>query len=136
MAARAKKTGKPVTARQMAVQAARLAHDSHCEEVLVLDLRRQSPVTDYYIIATGTSDRQLRSVADDIGRYGSEHGYRPWHVAGAESAQWIVLDLVDVVVHLFDDEHRRYYDLELLWGDAPRVPWRRRTRPAPPAGKD
>jgi ribosome-associated protein len=80
------------------------------------------------VIATGTSDRQIRSVADEIADYGRQHGYPPWHMAGETSAQWLVLDFVDVVVHLFDDEHRHYYDLELLWGDATRVSWRRRTK--------
>ncbi len=107
-----------------------MASDSHCDDVLVLDLHKQSPVTDYYIIATGTSDRQLRSVADEIAAYGKERGYPLWHMEGEQSAQWIILDFVDLVVHLFDDELRHYYDLELLWGDAPKVTWRKRTKKA------
>jgi ribosome-associated protein len=128
MTARVAGKNKPVTARQLAIAAARLAFDSHCEEVLVLDVRQQSPVTDFYVIGTGTSDRQIRSVADEIAAYGKQHGYPAWHMAGETSAQWIVLDFVDVVVHLFDDEHRHYYDLELLWGDAKKVAWVRRTK--------
>lgn len=127
MTARVGGKKKPVSARQLAIAAARLAHDSHCDEVLVLDLRKQSPVTDFYVIATGTSDRQIRSVADEIADYGKQRGYPAWHIAGEGTAEWIVLDFVDVVVHLFDDEHRHYYDLELLWGDAARIPWMRRT---------
>ena len=113
-------------ARTLAVEAARLAEDTHCEEILVLDLRGRSPVTDYFVIATGTSDRQMRSVAQDIEQIGKGLGSRVWNVAGRDSAHWVVLDFVDVVVHLFDQEYRHYYDLELLWGDAPRVRWRRR----------
>jgi len=112
--------------RQLAVGVARLAHDSHCDDILVLDLRGQSPVTDYYVIATGTSDRQLRSVADEIADHGKANGSPAWRVSGYDSAQWILLDFVDVVVHLFDHEHRSYYELELLWGDGPRVPWKRK----------
>ena len=114
-----------VQTQVFAVEVARLAADTRCEEVLILDLRGDSPVTDYYVIATGTSDRQMRAVADEIGRYGADRGNRPWHVAGMDSASWILLDFVDVVVHLFSQDVRHYYDLELLWGDAPRVEWAR-----------
>ena len=110
----------------LAIAAARLAHDSNCEDILVLDLRGRSPITDYYVIATGTSDRQLRSVADDIALHGKkDHDSKVWHIAGYDSAEWVLLDFVDIVVHLFDEEHRKYYELELLWGDAPSVPWER-----------
>ena len=128
MAQRPKKTISEETALQLAVEVARLAEDSNCQDVLVLDLRGRSPVTDYYVIATGTSDRQLRGIADEISQRGKKIGSTVWHIAGLDSAQWILLDFVDVVVHLFDAEHRRYYDLELLWGDAPRVEWQREKR--------
>ncbi len=112
-------------ARQFAIAAAQLAGDMHCEDVMVLDLRGISPVTDYFVIATGTSDRQVRSVADEINQLGKAHGTKAWHVAGKDSGQWIVLDFVDTVVHVFDAERRQYYELELLWGDAPNVDWQR-----------
>jgi len=123
MARRAKRND---AARTLAIGAARIAQDSHCQDVVVLDLRGISPVTDYFVIATGTSDRQMRSVADDIAEHGKAIGQRVWHVAGMDSARWILLDFVDVVVHLFDGEYRGYYDLELIWGEAPKVKWRRR----------
>lgn len=110
-------------ARRLAVDAARLAAESHSTDVLVLDLRDVSPVTDYFVIATGTSGRQLRSVAEEIAAHGKKVGQRVWHTAGEDGGQWIVLDFVDVVVHLFDAEHRGFYDLELIWGEAPRVDW-------------
>jgi ribosome-associated protein len=113
----------PQSARRLAVDAARLASDSHASDVLVLDLRGISPVTDYFVIATGTSGRQLRSIAEDIRTHGKQTGQKVWQTAGLDGGQWIVLDFVDVVVHLFDAEHRRYYDLELIWGEAPRVEW-------------
>jgi ribosome-associated protein len=112
-------------ARSLAIEAARIAEDSHCEEIIVLDLRGKSPVTDYYVIATGTSDRQMRSVADDIARYGKKNDMKPWKIAGVDSSDWVLLDFVDLVVHLFDEAHRHYYDLEMMWGDAPRVRWKR-----------
>ena len=108
-------------ARELAVAAGRIAKHDNCEKIVVLDLRGVSPITDYFVIATGTSDRQLRSVADDIANHGRKTGQRLWKMAGEDTAEWIVMDFVDVVVHLFDQERRRYYDLELLWGEAPKV---------------
>ena len=110
-------------ARRLAVQAARIAADNNCEEVLVLDLRGISPVTDYFVIATGTSGRQMASVGDDICEHGKSIGQKVWKVAGMDSDGWILLDFVDVVVHIFDEAHRKFYDLELIWGSAPRVKW-------------
>jgi ribosome-associated protein len=117
--------GKKIdTARKLAVEAARIALDNRCEDIVVLDLRGRSPITDYFVIATGTSDRQMRTVADDISKYGDSVKQPVWQVAGQEAADWIVLDFVDVVVHLFDNSHRKYYDLELIWGESPRIRWR------------
>ncbi len=113
------------SAKDLAIDAARIASDSNATELLILDLGGVSPVTDYFVIGTGTSDRQLRSIADDIAAHGKKIGHRVWHVAGKDTGNWIVLDFVDVVVHLFDAEHRRFYDLELIWGEAPRVDWHR-----------
>ena len=129
MAARASKKD---TARDLAVEAARLADRNNAEDIAILDLRGVSPVTDYFVICTGTSDRQMRFVAQAITRYGRSAGQPVWHVAGLEAGGWIVLDFVDAVVHIFDEARRRYYDLELIWGGAPRVRWR---RAAPDAAK-
>ena len=114
-------------ARKLAIEAARLAEDSNAENIVILDLRGISPVTDYFVISTGASARQMRTVAGAIAEYGRSVGQRVWQVAGEGTAEWIVMDFVDVVVHVFDELHRRYYDLELIWGAAPRVRWRRRT---------
>jgi len=119
----ATKATKSMDARDLAVAAARLASNSNAEDILVLDLREVSPVTDYFVIATATSARQMRSIADDIEQRGKAGGHKAWHVAGRDAGGWIVMDFVDVVVHLFDGQHRRYYDLELIWGEAPRVDW-------------
>lgn len=112
-------------ARQFAIELARIAHDNKSEDVVALDLRGISPVTDFVVICTGTSERQMRTVADRIGEYGRKVGERPYGVSGLEGGVWILLDYVDVVVHVFAGAYRSYYDLELLWGDAPRVQWAR-----------
>ena len=120
------------SARRLAVNAARGAHDRHCEDIVVLDLRGISPVTDYFVIGTGISDRQMRSVAEEIVTEAAKDGHGLFKAAGMDSAGWILLDFVDVVVHLFDDGRRRFYDLELIWGDAPRLRWRTTTRTKAP----
>jgi len=108
-------------AKTFALAAAGLAAARHCSDIVVLDLRGMSPATDYFVIATGTSDRQMRTVADEISQAAREQGLQRFGRAGYEQARWILLDYVDVVIHIFDAEYRDYYDLELLWGDAERL---------------
>ncbi len=110
-------------ARAFAIDAARWLADDRCEDLLVLDLRGLSGVCDYFVIGTGTSDRQMRAAMEHVEQFARGRGERPYARDGAESAAWMVLDFVDVVVHLFDAAHRQYYELETLWGDAPRVEW-------------
>jgi ribosome-associated protein len=104
-------------------QLARLAADHRAEDVVILDLRNLSAIADFFVIATGTSDRQMRAVAEAVEDYGRSVGQRVYGRSGYESATWLLVDYVDVVLHVFDAERRQYYDLELLWGDAPRVEW-------------
>lgn len=108
-------------ARQFAVDAARLAEHTRCHAVTILDVSGLSPVTDFFVLASGTSARQMRTVANELAELGEKLGYRVYRTDGYESANWILVDFVDVVIHLFTDEARRYYDLESLWGDAQRV---------------
>lgn len=82
-----------------------------------------SPVCDYLVLASGTSKRQMHTVADDLVELGEEQDSRPYNVSGKDSDQWVLVDFVDVVVHIFNDESRRFYDLDNLWGDAPKVEW-------------
>jgi len=90
---------------------------------MVLDMRALSPVCDYFVIASGTSKRQMHTVASDLAELGDEQNYTPYHISGNESDQWVLIDFVHVVVHVFNNESRRFYDLENLWGDAPQVEW-------------
>ena len=108
-------------AKALALTAAKLAAERHCTNIVVLDLRDISPATDYFMIATGTSNRQMRSVADEICQAARDQGQQRFGRAGYDQARWILLDFVDVVIHIFDAEFRDYYDLELLWGDAERL---------------
>ncbi len=112
-----------ITPEQFAVELARLADDNKCDGVTIMDLRGRSSVADFFIVCSGTSDRQMRSTNDAMVDYAKRLGSRPYGRAGYDTAAWILLDFVDIVVHLFTPEARRYYDLELLWGDAPRLTW-------------
>ncbi len=110
-------------AREFAIAAARIAADNKTENVRVLDLRGISTLADYFVLGTGTSDRQMHAVLDRISDQARATGRRPFSHADARDGSWLLLDYVDVVVHLFDAEHRAYYDLDGLWGDAPAVEW-------------
>lgn len=116
---------KPVDTREFAVEAARLAADKHCTDVRLLDVRSLSQVCDYVLIGTGTSDRQMKSLADDLADLGAACGHAVWRTDADPAVTWIVVDLVGVVVHLFEPECRAYYDLEGLWSDADPVAWER-----------
>ncbi|MCJ7728975.1 MAG: ribosome silencing factor [Sedimentisphaerales bacterium] len=108
-------------AKVFAIASAKLAGERHCTDIVVLDLRKVAEMTDYFVILTGTSDRQMRSVADEITDIAKQQGFSLFGRAGYEQGRWILLDFVDVVVHVFDSQFRNYYDLELLWGDAKRL---------------
>ena len=112
---------KSIEASDFALEAAKLAQEHNCTDITVLDLRGKSPATDYFVIATGTSNRQIRTVADEISELARKNGRQRFGRAGYEQGRWVLLDFVDVVIHLFDAEYRDYYDLELLWGDAEKL---------------
>jgi ribosome-associated protein len=107
----------------LALLAARVAEETRGGEIRVLDLRALTPVVDYFVIATGTSRRQMHAMADEIEKVvKQELQDRKRGGEGYEEGRWIVLDYGDVMVHLFDPEARGYWDLEGLWSDAGRVP--------------
>lgn len=108
-------------AKEFALRAARTAEIRHCSDILVLDLRGISPAADFFVIATGTSSRQMQTVSDEICQAGRQLGFSRFGRAGYQRGRWILLDFIDVVVHIFDAEYREYYSLELLWGGAPKL---------------
>jgi ribosome-associated protein len=103
---------------EMARVAMNAALDRKARDVLALDLRRVSLVADYFVLASGTSTTQTRAIADRVTEKMREAGYTLLHTEGYNSALWILLDYGAVVVHIFREEERRFYDLERLWGDA------------------
>lgn len=119
--------------RKLAKATAQCAADRHCRDVVVLEVDHSSPVARHFVIATGTSDQQLRSVAREIKDLGHEQGFKLFGSAGLQEGRWVILDFVDVVVHLFEEEFRKFYDLEMLWGDCPKVNWKRSSVSKSPA---
>ena len=101
--------------------AAMAALEKKAEEIALLDLRGLSDVTDYFLICHGRSGRQVQTIADNIERVLRERHRRPKHVEGYARGEWILMDYLDFVIHVFTTERRGYYALERLWGDAPRV---------------
>lgn len=96
-----------------------LALEKKAENVMLIDLRTLGAPTDYFVIASGTSERQVKAIADHVVEQTAKRGARAWHVEGMSARKWILIDYVDVVVHVFNSETRRFYSLETLWGDAP-----------------
>nr|WP_290665238.1 ribosome silencing factor [Ardenticatena sp.] len=98
------------------------AEDRKGSNIVLIDVRGQSPITDYFVIATGESDRQLRALSKAIeDRLREDLGAKPFHREGEAETGWILLDYVDVVIHLFSPEQRAYYQLEALYENAPVV---------------
>jgi ribosome-associated protein len=115
--------------KKLAMLCRDLADQKKAEEVLILDVREISSITDYFVIASGTSEPHLRAISDEIhDKLREEHAVRPRAVDGTLQAGWLVLDFFDVIVHLMRRDVRTHYNLEGLWGDAPRVKPKRKSR--------
>jgi ribosome-associated protein len=113
-----------VKSERLAVEAARAADSKKAKDVVIMDMRDSLGITDYFIIGSGNSDRQVKRICEAVRERLRGLGSRPARSEGEKSAHWIVLDYVDVVVHVFQDEERSFYDLEHLWQDVPFVEWR------------
>ena len=109
-----------ITPEQMAAAIAELATDRKALDIVQLDLRGMIGYADYFVICSGRSDRQTRAIHDAIHQgMKSVHSLLPSRVEGLAEARWILIDYLDVVVHIFTPETREYYRLEQLWGEAP-----------------
>lgn len=100
-------------------RAAELAADRKARDLVLLDLRRVSSATDYFLIVSGTSDLHVRAIAEHLIDELKDEGVRPDHVEGLRSGRWVLIDYIDFVVHVFRPAARDFYQLERLWGDAP-----------------
>ena len=102
-------------------EAVSAADDRKAVDLKVLHLGKVTDFTDYFIVCSGTSERQVQAIADSVQEKLRESKARPLHVEGYNRGQWVLMDYGDLVVHVFQEEPRRYYALERLWGDAPDV---------------
>ena len=109
---------------ELAQLCARIAGDKKADDILILDLRSLTYITDFFVIAAGRNPRQLQAISGAIRLAMAALGVRPIGIHGEGEARWVLHDYGSVVLHLFDPEWRKLYDLELLWGDAPRLEWR------------
>lgn len=108
---------------QLASEAAKAAAAKKAERIVLIDVSALLVITDYFLICSGSNERQVRTVAEEIERrLGELHGLRPARREGERESHWVVLDYVDFVVHVFLEQERDYYDLERLWSDAPLIP--------------
>lgn len=104
------------------VTAVAAAEDLKAEALKLLDLAEVSDFTDYFLIMSGRSDRQVQAIGQAIDRRLRKQGIRPLHREGLREGKWILLDYGDLVVHVFDEDRRDFYRLDLLWSDAPEIP--------------
>jgi ribosome-associated protein len=108
--------------KKLALECRELADNRKAENIVVLDVAEISSIADYFVIASGTSEPHLRAISDEIAdKLREHHDIRPRAVDGTLQAGWLVLDYFDVIVHVMRADVREHYDLEGLWGDAPRV---------------
>lgn len=116
-----KKKAKPMTAKQMVLNASKIAIDKKALEPILYDVRKITSVADFFFICHGTSDRNVRGIADNIIEEFKKLGIHAISAEGFALCQWIVIDYGDVVLHIFQKDTRDYYNLEGIWGDAKMV---------------
>lgn len=105
--------------RELLITAVKAADDKRAEDIVVLNMKGISLVADYFVICHGNSDKQVQAIAREMKEKISESGMEIKRMEGFDEARWILVDLGDVVAHIFHKEERSYYNLERLWGDAP-----------------
>jgi ribosome-associated protein len=105
--------------RALLMTAVKAADDKRAEDIMVLNMKGISLIADYFIICHGNSDKQVQAIAREIREKAEEQGYNLKRIEGFDEARWVLIDIGDVVVHVFHKEERSYYNLERLWGDAP-----------------
>lgn len=99
----------------------RLALEKKACDLVVMDVRGLTSIADYFIICSGRSDRQVQSIAQGLDENSAQHGIKPFAVEGSGRGHWVLMDFSDVIVHIFYEPVRRFYDLDGLWGHAPRA---------------
>lgn len=113
---------KKTALKQQVAEAISACQDKKAEEVTILQLEKDSGAfTDYFVVCSGTNPRQIQAIADEVEERLEKQDLRPTHVEGYKQAEWVLLDYVDFVVHVFSEKARKYYELERLWKSAKRM---------------
>jgi ribosome-associated protein len=110
-----------LNSKKFAIKIANLIFNKKGFDVNILDLRKLATFADYFVICSADSDTQVKAIADEIDKNLKDEGIRCWHKEGFMALSWVLLDYVDVVVHIFKKESREFYNIEKLWGDAPTI---------------
>lgn len=124
------KPAEQTDARAVAVAAARAAADKKASDVRILEVRDLLVITDYFVICSGATDRQVRTIVQEVAKVLGDRGLKPVRREGERDLRWVLLDFGDVVVHVFTQAERDFYELERLWADAPAVAWEEEPRTA------
>lgn len=119
--AKTEKRKKTTRLPKSILDAIKAAEDKKANDLVVLDLRKASGFTDFFVICSGTNARQIRAIADSVTEALAAHGEKPAHVEGYDRSEWILLDYFDFIVHVFAPDTRAFYGLERLWGNAEQV---------------
>lgn len=108
-----------MSSKQLADKISELIFNKKGYDVKIVDLTSLTPIADYFVICSGDSDTQVKAIADEVDKTLRDEGIKSWHKEGYKALNWVLIDYVDVVVHIFKKDAREFYNLEKLWGDAP-----------------
>jgi ribosome-associated protein len=114
-----------ITPRQLALLAAETCDEKKAKEIVVLDVRKITSISDYFIVCSTSNERQARAIAEEMRMKLKEMGKREMGVEGMEDARWVLQDFGDIVLHIFHESQREFYDIEGLWADAKQVRWKK-----------
>jgi len=117
-----------ITPRQLALLAAEVCDEKKAKEIVVLDVRKITTISDYFIVCSTSNERQARAIADDMRVRMKDLGKREMGVEGMEDARWVLQDFGDIVLHIFHESQREFYDIEGLWADAKQVRWKKASK--------
>lgn len=119
----ARAVGVDLPTARLAATAAGAIDSKQGREIVILDVADLLGIVDVFVIATGTSKRQVKTLVEEVDRQLERYGRSPFRTEGTDTAEWVLLDYGDLAVHIFQPEARDFYSLERLWGDAPRIAW-------------
>ncbi len=117
-----------ITPRQLAALGAQICDEKKAKGIIVLDVRKITTISDYFIVCSTSNERQARAIADEMRVRLKEMGIREMGVEGLEDARWVRQDFGYIVIHLFHETQREFYDIEGLWADAKQVRWKKTTK--------